>query len=46
MEFTAPLPWVKVATDFWWKGKEKGVLMVSILLFKVNFGRKEASVML
>ena len=46
MEFTAPLPWVKVATDIWWSGKEKRHLMVPILLFKVNFGRKEATVML
>ena len=36
---------MKVATDFWWRGKEKRHLMVFIL-FKVNFGRKEASVML
>lgn len=39
MESTASLPWVKVATEFLWRGKEKSVI------FKVDVGREEVSMM-
>lgn len=40
VESTASLPWVKVATEFLWRGKEKSVI------FKVDIGHEEVSMMM